>query len=87
MGIKEEQAQLAAPNSCAPELLNDCQLTLACFMGLSALPTYNKLAAIYSLGDSAWLECIDLIRWYKIGRQYPHCVEVHNQESITYLQR
>lgn len=56
-------------------------------LGLSALPTYNKLAAIYSLGDSAWLECIDLIRWYKIGRQYPHCVEVHNQESITYLQR
>jgi hypothetical protein len=54
---------------------------------LPALPTYNKLAAVYSLRDSAWLECIDLIRWYKIGRQYPHCVEVHNQESITYLQR
>ena len=56
-------------------------------LGLSALPTYHKLAAISSLRDSAWLECIDLIRWYKIGRQYPHCVEVHNQESITYLQR
>ena len=56
-------------------------------LGLSAFPTYNKLAAIYSLRDSAWLECIDLIWWYKIGRQYPHCVEVHNQESITYLQQ
>jgi hypothetical protein len=56
-------------------------------LGPWALPTYHKLAAIYSLRDSTRLEYIDLIRWYKIGRQCPHNVEEHNEESITYLRR
>jgi hypothetical protein len=54
---------------------------------IPAVLTYDKLAAIYSLWDSARLQCVDLIRWYEIGGQCRDDIEVHDQEIVAYLQR